>query len=86
METFKDLELLPKIQRALEAAEYVKPTEIQAKAIPEGLAGRDILGCAQTGTGKPRRSFSRSFTISDRVDKGLSLTIHWHLSFRRLAN
>lgn len=52
METFKDLELLPKIQRALEAAEYVKPTEIQAKAIPEGLAGRDILGCAQTGTGK----------------------------------
>ncbi len=52
MDTFNDLDLLPAIQRALKAADYVTPTEIQAKAIPVGLDKRDILGCAQTGTGK----------------------------------
>ena len=52
MPTFDELDLLPALQRALKAAEYSQPTEIQAQAIPHGLAGRDILGCAQTGTGK----------------------------------
>lgn len=52
MNAFSDLDLLPKLQRALEKSDYVTPTAIQAKAIPEGLAGKDILGCAQTGTGK----------------------------------
>ena len=32
--------------------EYTKPTPIQAQAIPTALSGRDILGCAETGSGK----------------------------------
>lgn len=40
------------ILRSLNAAGYMVPTEIQAKAIPHILAGKDIIGCAQTGTGK----------------------------------
>ncbi len=52
MPTFDELDLIPALQRALKAADYSQPTEIQAQAIPHGLAGRDILGCAQTGTGK----------------------------------
>ena len=38
--------------KALEEQGYVKPSPIQEKAIPPALAGRDVLGCAQTGTGK----------------------------------
>ncbi len=52
MQSFSDVDLIPQIQRALKAAKYDKPTAIQAEAIPQALAGRDILGCAQTGTGK----------------------------------
>ncbi len=37
---------------ALARAEYVRPTPIQEKAIPPGLAGKDVIGCAATGTGK----------------------------------
>lgn len=49
---FEDLNLIMPIQKALKTEEYNKPTPIQEKAIPSILAGRDILGCAQTGTGK----------------------------------
>ncbi len=52
MTTFKDLDLVPALQRALTALKYEVPTPIQAQAIPPLLAGRDVLGCAQTGTGK----------------------------------
>jgi len=44
--------LLPKLRRALAEEGYAAPTLIQAEAIPHLLEGRDILGCAQTGTGK----------------------------------
>ena len=44
--------LIDQLQRAVAAAGYEKPTPIQAQAIPHLLAGRDVLGCAQTGTGK----------------------------------
>ena len=44
--------LLPELQRAVTEEGYVAPTPIQAKAILHLLAGRDLLGCAQTGTGK----------------------------------
>ena len=50
--SFKNLDLPEPILRALEDAGYETPTEIQAQAIPPGLAGRDILGRAKTGTGK----------------------------------
>jgi len=49
---FKDLNLIIPIQKALKAEQYNKPTPIQQKAIPSILAGRDLLGCAQTGSGK----------------------------------
>ncbi len=49
---FHDLEIMPVIQRALEEEQYKTPTPIQEKAIPVILSGRDLLGCAQTGTGK----------------------------------
>ena len=49
---FKDLGLNAPILKALEEQGYQRPSPIQEKAIPPALAGRDVLGCAQTGTGK----------------------------------
>jgi ATP-dependent RNA helicase RhlE len=49
---FSDFNLLEPIQRALADESYSEPTPIQVQAIPHVLAGRDIMGCAQTGTGK----------------------------------
>ena len=50
--TFSELGLDPKILKALDDLGYVTPTPIQAKAIPAALQQRDVLGIAQTGTGK----------------------------------
>jgi ATP-dependent RNA helicase RhlE len=50
--TFSELGLIEPLQRALIAEDYREPTPIQAQAIPHLLAGRDLLGIAQTGTGK----------------------------------
>lgn len=50
--TFQDLKLIEPIRRALKAEGYVHPTPIQQQAIPFALKGRDLLACAQTGTGK----------------------------------
>jgi ATP-dependent RNA helicase RhlE len=49
---FSELNVIPSILRALEKENYAIPTPIQEKAIPCILSGRDLLGCAQTGTGK----------------------------------
>ncbi len=49
---FNELGLSPKVLAAVEAAGYTKPTPIQAAAIPHALEKRDVLGLAQTGTGK----------------------------------
>lgn len=50
--TFEDLPLVAPIQKALAEKNYSEPTPIQQKAIPLVLEGSDVLGCAQTGTGK----------------------------------
>lgn len=50
--SFKRLGLMPSLVEWAEAMGYSDPTQIQAKAIPQALAGRDVIGCAQTGTGK----------------------------------
>ncbi len=49
---FEDLRLTEPLLRAVRTAGYCSPTPIQSSAIPHVLAGRDVLGCAQTGTGK----------------------------------
>lgn len=58
MTNFADLNLNPKILKAIEEAGYSVPTPIQQGAIPAALEGRDVLGIAQTGTGK-----TASFTL-----------------------
>ncbi|MBS0208049.1 MAG: DEAD/DEAH box helicase [Planctomycetes bacterium] len=50
--TFSELGLAPAILRAVTAEGYTNPTPIQLQAIPHVAEGRDVLGCAQTGTGK----------------------------------
>ncbi len=50
--TFADLGLSPKVLSAVTDAGYTQPTPIQAGAIPHALQGKDVLGIAQTGTGK----------------------------------
>ncbi|GAA5222103.1 DEAD/DEAH box helicase [Membranihabitans marinus] len=50
--TFKDLEIIPPILSALSEQGYTAPTPIQQQSIPILLQGKDLLGCAQTGTGK----------------------------------
>ena len=50
--TFSTLGLVEQLERAVAAAGYPAPTPIQAQAIPLLRTGRDVLGCAQTGTGK----------------------------------
>ncbi len=50
--TFKDLNITESILKAIQEKGYTVPTPIQEKAIPAALAGHDVLGCAQTGTGK----------------------------------
>ncbi|MFY9642080.1 MAG: DEAD/DEAH box helicase [Rhodomicrobium sp.] len=50
--TFNELKLSEKVLAAIEAAGYTIPTPIQAQAIPVALEGRDVVGIAQTGTGK----------------------------------
>jgi len=49
---FSDLNLDPRVLKAVEETGYLTPTPIQEQAIPHALEGRDILGIAQTGTGK----------------------------------
>ncbi len=50
--TFQELNLLPQLLKAVHEMDYAEPSPIQAAAIPPVLAGRDLMGCAQTGTGK----------------------------------
>jgi ATP-dependent RNA helicase RhlE len=50
--TFNDLNLIPPLLEAISKEGYTQPTPIQEKAIPFILEGKDIFGCAQTGTGK----------------------------------
>ncbi len=49
---FSDLKIENKLKKSIELAEFKNPTPIQKESIPISLMGRDILGTAQTGTGK----------------------------------
>ena len=65
--SFEDLGLAPEIMAAINEVGYTTPTPIQAQAIPAVMEGRDVLGIAQTGTGK-----TASFTLPmiNRLMKG----------------
>ncbi|MEM8985669.1 MAG: DEAD/DEAH box helicase [Pseudomonadota bacterium] len=65
--SFNDLGLGPDVLKAVAETGYENPTPIQAEAIPHAVAGRDVLGIAQTGTGK-----TASFTLPmiERLSKG----------------
>jgi ATP-dependent RNA helicase RhlE len=80
--TFEGLKLIEPILQAIEKAGYTEPTKIQAEAIPPLLEGRDLLGCAQTGTGKTaafampilQKLYNRTYDIKDTAPKALVLT------------
>jgi ATP-dependent RNA helicase RhlE len=85
---FTELGLSDRVLRALQPLGYTEPTPIQAQAIPHVLAGTDVLGCAQTGTGKTAAFalpmvdlLSRQRHEGRRVIRGLILT-----PTRELAN
>src|SRR3989304_439630 len=67
--SFENLGLSPEILCAVKSKNYAAPTPIQAQGIPLILQGRDVIGCAQTGTGK-----TAGFTlpILNRLQKGES--------------
>lgn len=52
MDSFDSLDLIPPVKKAIREEGYTTPSPVQAATIPAALAGRDVLGCAQTGTGK----------------------------------
>ena len=66
MITFENFDLLPEIFQALKKKGYTKPTPIQEKSIPILLKGKDLIGIAQTGTGK---TASFSLPIINRLAK-----------------
>jgi ATP-dependent RNA helicase RhlE len=69
--SFDDLGLQPGLLRAVSSLGYTEPTPIQEQAIPIGLTGRDILGCAQTGTGKTAAFILPALQLTDhRGDDG----------------
>jgi len=66
MQDFNELQLQEPIAKALQAMKFEKPTPIQVQAIPAGLDCKDIIACAQTGTGK---TAAFSIPIVDRLLK-----------------
>jgi ATP-dependent RNA helicase RhlE len=78
---FKDLRLIAPVLKALQSQGYAQPTPIQQKAIPVALQKRDLLACAQTGTGKtaafalPIIQLLHEQKIKDRSLKGVKALI-----------
>ena len=70
--TFRELGLREELLRALEENDHHQPTPIQAQGIPQALAGRDLICCAQTGTGK---TAAFALPILHRLAEGKRATI-----------
>ena len=66
--TFEELNLMPEIQRAVEAMGFSEPTDIQAQAIPLLRAGSDVIGRSQTGTGKTMAFAIPAVEMIDRTE------------------
>ena len=76
--TFHDFSFSPELVQSLESMGITKPTEIQSKAIPIIMKGLDIIGCAQTGTGKTAAYLLPVMEMSLKLD-------HRHLNTLILA-
>jgi len=76
MQNFHSLDLSKEVLSALEAIGYVTPTPIQAQTVPHALAGSDILGTAQTGTGKTAAYIIPllEYVLKNEDDKALVIT------------
>jgi len=69
---FEELDIIAPIMKALGEKNYTEPTEIQAKAIPLVLKRKDILGCAQTGTGKTAAFAIPIIQLISKIEKDSS--------------
>src|SRR5216684_3283608 len=69
---FNELGLSPELLQAVTDAGYTTPTPIQHQAIPVVASGRDVLGCAQTGTGK---TASFALPMIDKLARGVDVLI-----------
>ncbi len=74
--TFAELGLSPKVLAAVEAAGYTAPTPIQAGAIPPALERKDVLGIAQTGTGKTASFVLPMLTLLEKAVLALVCLAH----------
>ncbi len=78
---FKELNLIEPILKALETEGYTKPTPIQEQSIPTILEGKDLLGCAQTGTGKtaafaiPMLQLLQNRHLNTKVNKNIKALV-----------
>ena len=80
--SFESLGLMPELLRAVADEGYTQPSPIQLKAIPPVLARHDIMGCAQTGTGKTA-SFALPILQLLSPQQNTSPSPAWPREFRR---
>lgn len=86
--TFKELSIVEPILKALNKKGYKNPTLIQEKAIPLALLGKDILGIAQTGTGKTaaftipiiQQLIKKNSNSNKKINQSLNLNSHSRIS------
>lgn len=83
--SFESFGLGPEILRALRTKNYITPTPIQSQAIPAILQGRDVIGCAQTGTGKTA-GFTLPILHRLQTGRSPSLRVLVLVPTRELAN
>lgn len=69
VQSFSDAGLLPTVEANVRKANYKKPTPVQKYSIPAIIAGRDLMGCAQTGSGKTVRVCEAGGLIRPLVTK-----------------
>src|SRR5271166_3175553 len=75
MTTFTELPLSPALQQKLAAAQFINLTPIQQHAIPPALEGRDVIGTAQTGTGKTLAFLIPLIEVLNREPAGQTIAL-----------
>lgn len=87
-DTFKELGLVPEIMKAIEDMGFEEPTPIQKVSIPAAMEGKDLIGQAQTGTGKTAAFGIPILEKIDTTEKGRRLSCfrqreNWPSSLRK---